>query len=313
MRSFVDVLQHWSTSLTSNSCKWLAILSSQSTALLVLLLAAPPLAAAIDNDAQLCTQSLNTSQVNAIVGLASPMEVLIWNIEKTENAGWRADLRKWGKNTQLVLIQEASKQAGIGAELSQFLHGSFANGYHTGKTQTGVLSLSSVSPELHCTLTAWEPWLGTPKATNITLYPITGRPHGLLVINIHAVNFTMGLEGFEEQIQAIAPLLRGHQGPVIVAGDFNTWSSIRASFVDNFMRDHRLEHVNFQPDLRTQFWDNPLDHVYAKGMDIASAHSVEVTTSDHNPLLVTLNFTNPNEHSSLSENSVTSLDVDDRE
>jgi endonuclease/exonuclease/phosphatase (EEP) superfamily protein YafD len=311
--SFVDALQHWSTSLTSKSCKPLAILRGRSSALLILLLIAPPLTASIENDALLCTQSLNQSQVSAIVGLASPMEMLIWNIEKTENPGWRADLRKWGKNTQLLLIQEASKQAGIGAVLSQPLHGSFANGYHTGKTQTGVLSLSTVSPELHCTLTAWEPWLGTPKATNITLYPIAGQPDSLLVINIHAVNFTMGLEGFEEQIQAMAPLLRRHHGPVIVAGDFNTWSRIRSSFVEKFMQTHQLENVNFQPDRRTQFWDSPLDHVYAKGVNIASAQSVEVTSSDHNPLLVTLNFNNPRGRSNVSDNSVTSVDVDHRQ
>lgn len=313
MQNFVDALQHWNISLTSKSCKLLIRLRSQSTALLALLLIAPPLTASIEDDAQLCTQSLERPHGKATVGLAAPIEMLIWNIEKTQNTGWRSDLRKWGKNRQLLLIQEASKQAGIGTELPQTLHSAFADGYHTGETQTGVLSLSSVSPDLHCTLTAWEPWLRTPKATNITLYPIAGRPDSLLVINIHAVNFTVGLEGFEDQIQAIAPLLRGHQGPVIVAGDFNTWSTVRFSFVDSFMRKHLLESVSFKPDLRTEFWDSPLDHVYGRGVDIASARSVEVTTSDHNPLLVTLSFSHTPEGSSLDEQLVTSLDVDDRQ
>ena len=86
------------------------------------------------------------------------------------------------------------------------------------------MTLSTSNPSLHCNLTAWEPWLGTPKATSITEYPLQDRDDRLLTINLHAVNFTLGLENFQQQFGALADVLSQHQGPVILAGDLNTWS-----------------------------------------------------------------------------------------
>ena len=86
------------------------------------------------------------------------------------------------------------------------------------------MTLSARSPSVHCNLTSWEPWLGTPKATSITEYPLQDREDRLLTINLHAVNFALGLEDFQAQLHALTDVLASHQGPVILAGDLNTWS-----------------------------------------------------------------------------------------
>ena len=98
----------------------------------------------------------------------------------------------------------------------------------------------------------------------------------------------MGLADFETQVKALEPLLNRHIGPLIVAGDFNTWSNNRSRSLNEFMAKHQLLPVTFEPDQRTQFWNLPLDHVYLRDLDLVEASTIEVQSSDHNPLLITV-------------------------
>lgn len=45
-----------------------------------------------------------------------------------------------------------------------------------------------------------------------------------MVINIHAINFSIGVEVYGKQLDAIGEQVKRHAGPVIMAGDFNAWS-----------------------------------------------------------------------------------------
>ncbi len=256
--------------------------------LLAFTLLSQPLSGAAGVEAQACAEALDRPVAVPRSSLPRHLNVMIWNIEKAQHADWGTDLAALGAGSNLILIQEAAVQARIGAALPRHLYRSFATGYVTDTQETGVLTLSSAEPTLHCKLTAREPWLGTPKATNITEYPIGDTGDRLLVINVHAVNFTVGLENFETQLRALEPLLANHAGPLIVAGDFNTWSEERTQFLLTFMRDHRLSPVPFRPDLRTRFWEQPLDHVYLRDLTLIAARAVAVNSSDHNPLLITV-------------------------
>jgi len=261
---------------------------TQLSILIFSLLLTSPVWAGTNIESQACSQSLAMPVAANHKGLNQQLNVLIWNIEKAGNPGWDADLNSLGGSSDLLLIQEASLQAGIVSALPQPLHQAFAAGYTTKKQATGVLTLSSVEPSLQCNFTAWEPWLGTPKATNITEYPIAGLEQRLLVINLHAVNFSVGLEEFNAQISALKPLLSQHIGPLIVAGDFNTWSNNRTRSLETFMLSHQLSPVSFSPDQRTRFLNMPLDHVYLRGLNLLDASAVEVESSDHNPLMITV-------------------------
>ncbi len=291
MQNFADALQLSNTKHTSKSYRPKHAFFkgvTQFLALLFSLLLASSLWASDDSESQGCAQSLGMPFATDHKGFKQKLNVLVWNIEKAGNPGWDADLNSLGGRSDLLLIQEASMQAGIVTALPQPLYQAFAAGYTTKKQSTGVLTLSSVEPSLQCNLTAWEPWLGTPKATNITEYPIAGLKQRLLVINIHAVNFSMGLDEFNAQVHALAPLLSQHRGPLIVAGDFNTWSNNRTESLETFMLNHQLSPVSFSPDQRTLIWDKPLDHVYLRGLNLLDASAVEVESSDHNPLMITV-------------------------
>jgi len=231
--------------------------------------------------------------------------VLSWNIEKGANANWIADLAQIAGAEHVLLIQEAALDPETGAlslprDFTSRQY--FAVGYRQGSIQTGVLTASPWVASHHCALTAWEPWLGTPKATSVTRYDFypnqaTGesgrleapgaKPNPLMVVNVHAVNFAVGLEAYIEQFVAIGEVIMAHEGPLILAGDFNTWSEDRQEWLAGFMARHELEAVIFPPDHRTTVFSHPIDHIYTRGLAVTDASVVTVDSSDHNPLLVT--------------------------
>lgn len=220
--------------------------------------------------------------------LATSFSVLSWNIQKSSNAGWESDLGSLAMQADLVFIQEAALQASIPEVFEGTLAEAFAPGYRTASLDTGVLTLSAAEPSAHCRFTALEPWLGTPKASSITEHPLAGREERLLAVNLHAVNFALGLEDFEQQFAAVGEVLQAHQGPVIIAGDLNTWSESRQRSVDQFMAEFGLRPVQFEPDLRTTAFGNALDHIYVRGLAATAATVIPVDSSDHNALQVQL-------------------------
>lgn len=238
----------------------------------------------------LCSGPLGAATASTGEELSGHLEVLSWNIQKASNTGWDTDLATLTGGVNLAFIQEASVQAGIPQVLENPLYQSFAAGYSSGDLKTGVMTLSSSSPSMHCNFTGWEPWLGTPKATSVTEFPLAGRDDRLLAINLHAVNFALDLEGFEQQFQLLAKVLDHHQGPVILAGDLNTWSGQRQQLVDEFTGRYGLGAVAFSPDLRTTTFGRALDHIYVRGLQAESSEVIPVLSSDHNPLRVRLAF-----------------------
>ena len=56
-------------------------------------------------------------------------------------------------------------------------------------------------------------------------FPITGTDQQLLVVNVHAINFVM-LHTFEAFIKQLISAMKNHHGPILLAGDFNTWINI---------------------------------------------------------------------------------------
>lgn len=244
----------------------------------------------VDGQTEQCSTSLGQVVTSNGEELSGALEILSWNIQKAGNVGWADDLASFSTDIDLAFIQEASMQAHIPQAIRENMYQAFAEGYTTASQQTGVMTVSSSSPSMHCNLTSWEPWLGTPKATSITEHPLRGREERLLTINLHAVNFTLGLMNFQAQFQALADVLSKHQGPVILAGDLNTWSNTRQALVDSFMHEHGLGPVVFEPDLRTTTFGHALDHIYVRGMRAESARVIQVTSSDHNALRVRLAF-----------------------
>ena len=139
-------------------------------------------------------------------------------------------------------------------------------------------------------LTCWEPWLATPKATNITEYALSNTAETLLVVNIHAINFTLGTRQFMKQIDKVRKILDNHKGPIILSGDFNTWRKKRMQVLDALAEEHKLDALSFQEDHRKVVFGQLLDHIYVRSLKVEKSGTHSVNSSDHNPLSATLKF-----------------------
>lgn len=235
--------------------------------------------------ARACADNLGQFPVAEGQLLSGPLDILSWNIQKATNDGWMEDLIEIGAGAHLTFIQEAAINAQLGEiQPTGPLYQSFAQGYATRSQSTGVMTLSSHAPTMQCNFTRVEPWLGTPKAATVTEHALDGREDRLLAINLHAINFTFGLDDLREQLRPLSTLLANHQGPAILAGDFNTWSASRQQVIDQLLSGHGLSPVSFEPDLRTTAFGRALDHIYVRGLKAESAEVIPVTSSDHNAL-----------------------------
>lgn len=220
--------------------------------------------------------------------LDDELEIISWNIQKTSNQNWQQDLTALSGSASLIFIQEAVLKGDISKSIPAGLHSEFAPGYRRGNLQTGVMTFSASSPTVACELSINEPWLRTPKATSIVRYRLAEREENLLVVNLHAVNFAFGLKSYRKQFAALNEYLEEHPGPVILAGDLNTWSNKREQWVKDFMVRHGMSPVLFEPDHRSKVFGKALDHIYVRGLETQSAEAIKVDSSDHNPLKVRL-------------------------
>lgn len=234
-----------------------------------------------------------TTAVAGTPPLAGPeLRVLSWNLHKNEDPGWEADLARFATDSDLLLIQEAALTERLQKVLDDagydwLLASSFTFNDH----QTGVLTAARVRPSSACVQRSLEPLLRLPKAAAITRYDVAGLAEPLAVANVHSINFSLGLGTFRAQLEAIAHELADHRGPVIVAGDFNTWSPTRIAVVHEVMRGMGLEPAQLSLDFRRRFLGRQVDYIFVRDLDVVRAEAPEVRSSDHNPLVATLRVT----------------------
>ncbi|MEP5763145.1 MAG: endonuclease/exonuclease/phosphatase family protein [Halieaceae bacterium] len=213
-----------------------------------------------------------------------------WNIKKSSEIGWDQDLSVLTQEADLILLQEATLERPVAVNGLEAHFGIFAAGYRTDTLTSGVMTLSRVPAAGKCALSHREPWLRTPKATAITHFPVDNG-NNLLVINLHGVNFTFTARPLQQQLADIGTHIEQHQGPLILAGDFNTWSDARQAELGSLMSNYGLDSVTFTDDQRITVLDNPLDHILTRGLTVISSHTLATGSSDHNGLVVTLSAT----------------------
>jgi endonuclease/exonuclease/phosphatase (EEP) superfamily protein YafD len=207
-----------------------------------------------------------------------------WNIQKGGHPDWANDLASLQSNPHLMVLQEVPFNKIAWDRVAENAYQSFAPGYRTSRAVTGVMTVSTTKPLTQCNFVSVEPWIRSAKATVITEYGLTNTDQTLLVVNIHAVNFTFGTRDFEGQIQEAMSVLRDHSGPILLSGDFNTWHSRRSRVLNEMTGSLDLETLTFDEDHRKRVFGQALDHIYVRGLEVIEATSREVDSSDHNPM-----------------------------
>lgn len=214
--------------------------------------------------------------------------LLNWNIAKGKYKGWESDFRKLGQSIDLALLQEAKLEYNMHEMFDGQCSWAFAPGFTRPDHSTGVMTLcvaDTINDQQH---SHREPWTRIPKAALVTEYRLADSDLTLMVANVHAINFTAGVRSFKRQLYSVLDELLHHQGPIIFAGDFNTWRHKRLVIVDDIIQILGLEVVKFSGDRRKQAFGLALDHIFVRGLTETYSEVAPVRSSDHNPMIVTL-------------------------
>ena len=215
------------------------------------------------------------------------ISMLNWNIYKGQRENWATDFKRYAYRHDIVTVQEAH----LDDELKSMLDGehqywTLNTAFHYKDRATGVMTAARVKPVTSCGQRIAEPLIRFPKTSLISYYPIDGIREQLLVANIHGINFTLGVDAYKQQIEKLYEVIRYHEGPVILAGDFNTWSDKRMLVVEHLARRLSLSSLDYTNHNRTSVFGNALDHVFYRGLDPIEHDTWHVTSSDHNPTRV---------------------------
>lgn len=215
------------------------------------------------------------------------ISLLNWNIYKGNGEEWERDLSRFAHDHNLMTIQEAYLDESLLSILQENDFEWVMNAaFHLDNLPAGVMNLADVRPVRSCGFKTKEPIIRVPKSVLISYYDIDGHDEHLLVANIHGINFTLGMDVYRQQLRQLHDAIMHHQGPMIVAGDFNSWSEERFTEVEQLLDDLSLSSLSYKVNNKTHIFGNALDHVFYRQLEPVSNQVFEVSSSDHNPISV---------------------------
>lgn len=236
--------------------------------------------------------SLHSFGENHKEHLSGEINLFVWNVYKHVRPNWGEDFKTSVKDQNLILLQEAVVNESLHMPWLEHFpswHWKMATSfeYKKNRFRTGIATgASAKAHQLKAVRSEdQEIFLWTPKMSLVALYRLEQNPNKeLLVVNTHAVNFVLQ-SSFERQLLGLAELIKGHQGPVIFAGDFNTWNSQRERFLIGLTKSLGLDKLTFATDPRTL----KLDHIFYRDLEVSHAEILhKINSSDHFPLIARL-------------------------
>lgn len=246
------------------------------------------------------------SEIHLITGQASKvklnpddMSVLVWNIYKGGKPGFANDFPEIIKNKDLVLIQESDSHPNVQSVYSKIEGFRFDTGVSFTYAKypdsfSGTAIASTVDPtgvEMFRTKYR-EPIVSTHKVITTATYPMDGKSEELLVINIHAINFSP-MRGFFHQIDQTGELIKNHNGPVIFGGDFNCRSLTKTNYMRNFFKKLGFDEVKFDEDTRYRsgMTGRIIDYIFTRDLKVKSSRVYgELESSDHKAMGIEVSY-----------------------
>lgn len=230
------------------------------------------------------------------------VKVLSWNIAKNNQAqDWSREFLSIVEQHQpdKIFLQEVRLCAEL-QHLPELEHmgwsfaPNFIDTHHN--TYSGILIATKADLQSSQSILTdhTEPFINTPKVSLFAEYSLLGHRENLLAVNTHLINF-VELGKFIAQLRSLETLLSKHTGAIIFSGDFNTWNQARWNKLEQMTRRLSLTPVSFAPKdtakIKSFLRSPPLDYIFHRGFNqkpnTATVLS-DITSSDHNPLLVEL-------------------------
>lgn len=239
---------------------------------------------------------------------SSEVCIVSWNVHKLLHDGVHDELQDLVdlRGPHLLALQEARLEMTIPSGMGGHHARSFRSGILERRAE-GVMTLSSVSPSRAHRIRSKERELLflTPKAALVSFFRVAdGRE--LCLVNLHGLNFDPTGAQLARQLEALALRVSEFTGPLIVAGDFNTWNGPRMDAVEALSDALDLEEV--KPDypggktghvpaavVRRAIGFRPemhLDRIFVRGFRaVQVSWMMEYQASDHIPILARLEWT----------------------
>ncbi len=231
--------------------------------------------------------------------------VVTWNAQKGGSDQFKPDLARLViiGAPDFVFLQEARVDLLTTERIGGHFASSWSYPWPNGNV-IGLLTLSKVPPTRIQPMPSKykEFFVTAPKLSLATTYPLVNGQE-LLAINVHLLAFERWTTtGIGSQMEDIRAVMEEHVGPIVLVGDFNTWSEDRLELVEKVVREVGLTEVTeFSSERRTgdKEWDFlnwlfgidegiPLDRVYYRGFTHYSAKVLPYESSDHRALQVSL-------------------------
>lgn len=214
------------------------------------------------------------------------VQVLTWNVLKFKRENSVSDFVNLSNKADVAFIQEAIHSIDLQNKTAQSVSmdwtffKSFCREYGASGVQTG-----SRYPQLQADAVlapAVEPVVNTPKVTGFSVIEISG--HKVLLINVHGLNANKGLD-FEKHMDQIFNVAIKFEGPIIWAGDFNTWNPLRMAYLKNKGQALGMTLLVPETDVRKL----KLDHILVRGFKVKSVKILDTyVSSDHWPVIAEL-------------------------
>jgi len=221
------------------------------------------------------------------------ISVMVWNMQKGIQDSWKSDYRQLSAGKDILFLQEVLLDENMGRVLdgqdnyAYQMAASFKDTWED-RVITGVATASAVKPIASSYLRSFhrEPVIATPKMAMFAEYTLKDTDRTLLTANIHAINF-VSRGKHEHMLAELESVLAEHDGPMILAGDFNTWTEEKTRTLREMIKRLGMNEVSFSNDHRTRVFGNALDWVFARGLTVkeAKVHGA-VNGSDHKPMEV---------------------------
>lgn len=225
--------------------------------------------------------------------LGPNIKVLLWNVFKCKRKGWQGDFKALSSDKDIILLQEAIVNSPFDSVFKMSLQHQWimACSFRSTKTniETGVKTGAAVAAKKHSfTVSQYsEPITKTKKMLLATTYPLIMPGEWLLVVNVHIINF-VSFNKFCAHIDQVFTALEYHNGPLIVAGDFNTWNSKRFRYFNQLASLFSLKEMKIKRRPRIGHLFKHLDHIYYRELQVVDAQvHTHIYSSDHHPISAT--------------------------
>ena len=214
--------------------------------------------------------------------------LLVWNLYKAKKRNFWRDFHTLTNSADISIFQESilSEESWEHLQAMEGVHWQSAMSFKMNDTKSTGLTTGSrfyVKGSEALASPVREPIARTPKLSMISEIPIEGTDQSLMVVNIHAINFVRPSR-FYMQLEMLIRKLEKHNGPLIIAGDFNS-HFFRDGILEQFRQRLNLELIVIEGDTR---WFK-FDRIYVRGLGWSNAEILKsIHTSDHKPLKLDL-------------------------